>query len=87
MGYISIYKDPYFMDYITEENKKDALNMIEYGINKTKTRLEENKEYTVDIIKKVKNYDYLNNRIKVLEYKKDIINNKYNENKKLYRNI
>ena len=54
MGYISIYKAPYFMDYITEENKKDALNMIEYGINKTKKRLEENKEYTVDIIKKIK---------------------------------
>lgn len=87
MGYISIYEDPNFMNYITEENKKDALNMIEYGINKTKKRLEENKKYTVDIIKKVKNYDYLNNRIKELENKKDIINNKYNENKKLYRNI
>ncbi len=82
MGYISIYKDPYFMNYITEENKKDALNMIEYGINNTKTRLEENKVITPDILERVNNYDYLKNRIKVLEYKKDMIINKYNENKK-----
>lgn len=82
MGYINIYKDPYFMDYITEENKKDALKMIEYGINKTKTRLEENKVITPDILERVNNYDYLKNRIKVLEYKKDMIINKYNENKK-----
>lgn len=79
MGYISIIKDLDFINYINDDNKKDALNMIEYGINKTRQRLNENSAFTPDLQEKYKNHEYLNNRIKVLEEKKEIINNKYDK--------
>ena len=50
--------------------------MIDYGINKTKQRMIENKEITEDVVRKVKNYDYLIDNLNKLEEKKDRLLNK-----------
>lgn len=50
--------------------------MIDYGINKFKQRIEDNKYITPDIIRKVKNYDYLIDNLNKLEEKKDRLLNK-----------
>ncbi len=74
MGYISIMRDDYFMEVITEDNKKEALKMLNYGLNYEYNRLYENRIYTKDHFDKINNDSYIKNKIKLIENKINLIN-------------
>ena len=70
MGYVAILRDDYFIDCINESNKKDALKMIDYGINYQYKRIDDNNKYCKSYMDKLENETYLKGLIKKLEAKK-----------------
>ena len=70
MGYVAILRDDYFIDCINESNKKDALKMIDYGINYQYKRIDDNNKYCKSYMDKLENEAYLKGLIKKLEAKK-----------------
>ncbi|MBQ2408557.1 MAG: hypothetical protein II309_03895 [Bacilli bacterium] len=74
MGYISIMKDDFFMEVVNENNKKDILKILNFGLNYEKNRLNENNDNTKDYFDKLNNENYIKNKIKLIENKINLIN-------------
>lgn len=70
MGYVAILRDDRFMECINDSNKKDALEMINYGIDVQNKRISDNNKYCKSYMDKYENDAYLKGLIKKLEAKK-----------------
>jgi hypothetical protein len=74
MGYISIMKDDFFMEVVNENNKKDILKILNFGLNYENNRLNENNNNTKDYFDKLNNEKYIKNKIKKINEKINFIN-------------